>query len=68
MEGLDSIDADGKVAWNAALSYIVNGSSDGHLDMLEIGVVNRLLGDKWETFAKVVLYLVFPLHLIKNII
>ncbi len=53
MEGLDSIDADGKVAWNAALSYIVNGSSDGHLDMLEIGVVNRLLGDKWETFAKV---------------
>ncbi len=54
LEGLDSIDADGKVAWNAALSYIVNGSSDGHLDMLEIGVVNRLLGDKWETFAKVV--------------
>jgi hypothetical protein len=68
LEGLDSIDADGKVAWNAALSYIVNGSSDGHLDMLEIGVVNRLLGDKWETFAKVVLYLVFSLHLIKNII
>lgn len=56
LEGLDSIDSDGKVAWNAALSYIVNGNTDGHLDMLEIGVVSRLLGDKWETFAKTKLF------------
>jgi len=35
------------------LSYIVNGDTDDHLDMLEIGVVNRLLKDKWSTYAQV---------------
>jgi transient receptor potential cation channel subfamily V protein 6 len=53
LEGLDTVDSDGKIAWNAALSYVVNGSTDDHLDMLEIGVVKRLLEDKWSTYAQV---------------
>ncbi|RMZ97637.1 Transient receptor potential cation channel subfamily V member 6, partial [Brachionus plicatilis] len=52
LDGLDTVDADGKIAWNAALSYIVNGNTEDHLDMLEIGVVKRLLGDKWSTYAQ----------------
>lgn len=47
------MDNDGKIAWNAALSYIVNGDTEDHLDMLKIGVVDRLLEDKWSTFAQV---------------
>ena len=53
LEGLDTIDSDGKIAWNAALSFIVNGDTDDHLEMLEIGVIKRLLEDKWSTYAKV---------------
>lgn len=53
LDGLDTVDADGKIAWNAALSYIVKGDTEDHLDMLEIGVVKRLLGDKWSTYAQV---------------
>lgn len=54
LEGLDTVDSDGKIAWNAALSYIVNGKTEDHLDMLEIGVVARLLEDKWSTYAQVI--------------
>jgi transient receptor potential cation channel subfamily V protein 6 len=50
---LDTIDTDGKLLWNASLSFIVNGETDDHLEMLEIGVIRRLLGDKWSTYAKV---------------
>ena len=53
MEGLDTVDSDGKIAWNAALSFIVNGDTDDHLEMLEIGVIKRLLEDKWSTYAMV---------------
>jgi transient receptor potential cation channel subfamily V member 6 len=52
---LDTIDSDGKIAWNAALSFIVNGETDDHLEMLEIGVIKRLLEDKWATYAKVII-------------
>ena len=52
LEGLDTVQSDGNITWNAALSFIVNGESEDHLDMLEIGVVKRLLGDKWATYAK----------------
>jgi len=52
---LDTIDSDGKIAWNAALSFIVNGETDDHLEMLEIGVIKRLLEDKWATYAKVIM-------------
>ena len=52
LEGLDTVHSDGTILWNAALSFIVNGESEDHLDMLEIGVVKRLLGDKWATYAK----------------
>lgn len=53
LEGLDTVDAEGKIMWNAALSYIVNGETEAHLDMLDIGVVKRLLEDKWSTYAQV---------------
>jgi hypothetical protein len=46
------VDSSGKIAWNAALSYVVNGSTDDHLEMLEIGVIDRLLNDKWSTYAQ----------------
>lgn len=32
---------------------VLNGETDEHLDMLEGGVVQRLLEDKWKTFARV---------------
>ena len=52
LEGLDTIDTDGKILWNSSLSFIVNGEADENLDMLEIGVIKRLLSDKWSTYAK----------------
>ncbi len=53
---MDTIDSDGKIAWNAALSFVVNGDTDDHLEMLEIGVIKRLLEDKWATYAKVIFF------------
>jgi transient receptor potential cation channel subfamily V protein 6 len=64
LEGLDTIDSEGKIAWNSALSYIVNGDTDDHLDMLEIGVVNRLLKDKWSTYAQVRIIFIFYIFMI----
>lgn len=32
---------------------ILNGESSEHLDMLEGGVIQRLLEEKWKTFARV---------------
>ncbi|GAB6026275.1 hypothetical protein CHUAL_012484 [Chamberlinius hualienensis] len=49
---LDSIGPDGRTNWKSALMIILNGESDEHLDMLEGGVVLRLLDDKWKTFAR----------------
>ena len=53
MDGLDTIGEDGKIAWNAALTFIINGNTDDHLTMLEGGVVKRLLEDKWNIYAQV---------------
>ena len=58
LEGLDTIDTDGKLLWNASLSFIVNGETDDHLEMLEIGVIRRLLADKWSTYAKVLSFII----------
>ena len=32
---------------------ILNGKKDEHLDMLEGGIIQRLLEEKWQTFARV---------------
>ena len=45
---------EGKISWNAALSFIINGNTDEHLEMIEGGVVKRLLEDKWNTYAQVI--------------
>ncbi|KAJ8672700.1 hypothetical protein QAD02_003960 [Eretmocerus hayati] len=38
--------------WNSALFIILNGTKEEHLDMLDGGVIQRLLEDKWKTFAR----------------
>lgn len=32
---------------------ILNGTKSEHLDMLEGGIIQRLLEEKWKTFARV---------------
>jgi hypothetical protein len=39
----------------SSLAFIVNGETDDNLEMLEIGVIRRLLSDKWATYAKMAL-------------
>jgi transient receptor potential cation channel subfamily V protein 6 len=38
--------------WNAALILILNGTKPEHLDMLDGGIIERLLEEKWKTFAQ----------------
>jgi hypothetical protein len=39
--------------WNSSIMSIVNGKTENHLDMLDNMVIERLLNDKWSTFARV---------------
>lgn len=41
--------------WNSALFIILNGTKEEHLDMLDGGIIQRLLEEKWKTFARVIL-------------
>ena len=54
LEGMDTIDDNGKILTNAGLNFIVNGNSEGHFELLEVGVVKRLLQDKWATYCRVI--------------
>lgn len=54
LDGLDTICDNGKIAYNSALNFIINGNTDDHLAMIESGVVKRLLDDKWRTYAQVI--------------
>lgn len=38
----------------SALYLILNGTKEEHLNMLEGGIIAKLLDEKWSTFAKVV--------------
>lgn len=38
--------------WNSALFIILNGTKEEHLDMLDGGIIQRLLEEKWKTFAR----------------
>lgn len=40
------------VDWNSALFIILNGTKEEHLDMLDGGIIQRLLEEKWKTFAR----------------
>lgn len=39
--------------WNSALFIILNGTKEEHLDMLDGGIIQKLLEEKWKTFARV---------------
>ena len=38
---------------NSALMIILNGTKEEHLNMLDGGIIQRLLEEKWKTFAQV---------------
>ncbi|XP_054709166.1 transient receptor potential cation channel subfamily V member 5-like [Uloborus diversus] len=52
LNALDSLRPDGRANLNSALMIILKGNSTEHLDMLEGGVIQRLLEEKWKTFAQ----------------
>ena len=39
--------------WQSAMMIILAGTKREHLDMLEGGVIEMLLEEKWKTFAQV---------------
>ena len=49
---LDSIMADGSTNWGSAIMLILNGTKEEHLNMLEGGIIAKLLDEKWSTYAK----------------
>lgn len=52
--------------WNSALFIILNGTKEEHLDMLDGGIIQRLLEEKWKTFARVSVALCYKLMKIQN--
>ena len=43
---------------DSGLGLAVSGESDGHLEMINSGVIYRLLEEKWKAYAKVHLLLI----------
>ncbi|XP_039497702.1 uncharacterized protein LOC120455505 isoform X1 [Drosophila santomea] len=52
LNALDTLLPDGRTNWNSALFIILNGTKPEHLDMLDGGIIQRLLEEKWKTFAQ----------------
>ncbi|EDV19284.1 uncharacterized protein TRIADDRAFT_62262 [Trichoplax adhaerens] len=52
LKHLDSIGPDGRTNLESALALAVAGESDGHLEMVNSGVIYRLLDEKWKAYAK----------------
>ncbi|XP_067126001.1 transient receptor potential cation channel subfamily V member 5-like [Centruroides vittatus] len=52
LNALDSLLSNGKTNWNSAILIILSGNTNEHLDMLDGGVIERLLEEKWKTFAR----------------
>ncbi|CAG9792617.1 unnamed protein product [Diatraea saccharalis] len=52
LNALDTLLPDGKTNWNSALFIILNGTKQEHLNMLDGGIIQRLLEEKWKTFAR----------------
>ena len=42
--------------WGSALIIILNGTKPQHLNMLEGGIIAKLLEEKWKTFAQMIFY------------
>ena len=49
---LDSIMSDGSTNWGSAIMLILNGTKEEHLNMLEGGIIAKLLDEKWSTYAQ----------------
>ncbi|XP_076304093.1 uncharacterized protein LOC143222084 [Tachypleus tridentatus] len=52
LSALDSILPSGETNRNSALIIILNGTKNEHLDMLDSRAIQRLLEEKWKTFAR----------------
>ncbi|CAF1123494.1 unnamed protein product [Adineta ricciae] len=52
LRGIDTITDGGEIDWNSSLLSIVSGKTENHLDMLDNMVIERLLNDKWSSFAQ----------------
>lgn len=52
LDGLDSVDKNGKSDEHSALLITMNGKTSDHLDMLNSGIIYRLLEEKWKAFAR----------------
>lgn len=52
LDSLDSVNKDGKSDKDSALLITLNGKTNEHLDMLNSGIIYRLLEEKWTTFAR----------------
>ncbi|XP_057371293.1 uncharacterized protein LOC130692234 [Daphnia carinata] len=52
LNALDTILPDGRCNMTSALMIILNGTKEEHLDMLDGGIIQRLLEEKWKTFAQ----------------
>ncbi|GLG93506.1 Inactive, transient receptor potential ion channel [Gryllus bimaculatus] len=53
LNALDTLLPDGRTNWNSALFIILNGTKEEHLDMLDGGIIQKLLEEKWKTFARI---------------
>ena len=51
---LDSIQPDGQTNWGSAMMIILAGKKEEHLNMLEGGIIAKLLEEKWTTFAQMI--------------
>lgn len=40
------------IDWQSALFIILEGTKQEHLDMLDGGIIQKLLEEKWDTFAQ----------------
>ena len=49
--------------WGSAIILILNGIKPEHLNMLEGGIIAKLLEEKWKTFAQVPISILFLLIL-----
>lgn len=45
--------SDGSTNWGSAIMLILQGTKEEHLNMLEGGIIAKLLDEKWSTYAKV---------------
>ena len=61
---LDSILPDGSTNWSSAMMIILAGKKEEHLNMLEGGIIAKLLEEKWSTFANMIFIKRLAIHII----